>query len=40
MFTLSTKRKNASSNHDLRCFNMYRRRLSLAEILMFSLMFS
>ena len=39
-FLWSKKSKHSSSNHGLCCFNSYRPRLSLAEIVTFSLMFS
>ena len=39
-FLCSKKRKHSSSYHSLCCFNSYIPRLSLAEILIFSLMFS
>jgi hypothetical protein len=38
-FLWSKKRKHSSSNHGLCSFNTYRPRLSLAEVLIFSLMF-
>ena len=39
-FLWSTKLKHTSSNHGLCCFNWCRPRLSLVEVLIFSLMFS
>jgi len=39
-FLWSKNRKHSSPSHGLCCFNSYRTRLSLAEVLMFSLMFS
>ena len=39
-FLWSEKRKHSSSNHGLCCFSSYRPRLYLAEVLIFSLMFS
>ena len=39
-FLCSKKCKHSSSNQGLRCFNSHRPRLSLAEVIIFSLMFS